>query len=172
MPIQVRYAVLVTMLLSTHFLFAPRVRAEQGEDPEGKVPDKLTEKDIRELARSAFVFKDKNGKEWTLVRLTESQTLRTKATEKLKKPSIVILTPRQRLAIKHALKIDAPMPGKIALKISPKRIYSVTSLKGRYIARPSDAMKKFVTGPKDVEEADEPVEQPLPASIEEIKPLP
>lgn len=159
--------ILLGMFLAI-FVFGVSGYAEEEEDPEGKLPanlDKLTEKDIKDLARTAFVFKDKNNKEWLFIRLTVQQVARLKL--QLKRHGIfrVILHPRQRLAIKQALKLEQIM-AKVIVRVSAKRMHAAKGVKHRYIIRAVDQFTKKLL--KDgYDEEKEPTEEPSEGVIEE-----
>jgi hypothetical protein len=160
----------ILFFLSVFILF-PAWAANKGEeeDPEGKIPDKLDEKAMKELSRTAFVLKEPNGKEWLYIRLTSNQHLRIKVEYKTHGVQRVILTPRQRLAVKQALKLDRPVD-KVILRVSEKRIHNAKGLGGYYLARSAADFKAWLQK-HELEEKQEPAPQPDHVLLEKIKPI-
>ena len=127
---------------------------------------KLDGKEWKDLVRTAFVQKDKNGKEWLFIRLTEAQFLRVKAQPKRLGLMRCILHVRQRLAIRHALKLDGPVPRAI-FRISAKRVHRSKGLKAHYIVRPAAWLKDLLKKNKqEVTEADDSTAQPDEATLD------
>jgi len=117
---------------------------------------RLTDKDLRAKLDS---------KEWLFIRLTEAQYLRVKAQPKqlgLMRCSLLV---RQRLAIRHALKLDGPAP-RVVFRISAKRVHMSRGLKAHYIVRPAawfkDLLKK---DQQEVSETDDTTAQPDEATL-------
>ena len=126
---------------------------------------KLDSNDWKDLLRTAFVLKDARGKEWLFLRLTEAQSLRVKAQPKqlgLMRCSLLV---RQRLAIRHALKLDGSAP-RVVFRISAKRVHMSRGLKAHYIVRPAawfkDLLKK---DQQEVSETDDTTAQPDEATL-------
>jgi len=170
-------SILVSVLLHFAVLCPPAVADKDKEedpkkDPEGEVPAVMMEKDKRELARTAFVLKGSDGQEWLYVRLTSNQYQSSKVKTKtsLKKQGVIkiVLTPRQQLAIRHALNLDKPV-GKIIMQISAKRLQHSSGLKGTYVVRSAPQFKTWLAKSQDVEETEEPSVHPERTFVENLK---
>jgi hypothetical protein len=158
--------ILGCLLAGGLFLLTPAWPGEE-EDPEGKIPEKLTDKDLKDLARTAFVLKDPKGNEWLYIRLTGNQYALSKAKMKSHGEIRVILQPRQMLAVKQALKLNQPVD-KAILRINEKHMYFSKGLNSRYIARSAPDFRKLLQTPTK-EEKKEPANQPDYSLIEKIK---
>lgn len=149
-------------LLLGSLTFTPAsVLARAPQDPEGTETN-----DQRELARTAFVLKD-GGREWVYIRLTSAQYVQVKA--RRAGTVKVILTPRQRLALRRALNLSSPM-GPISLRTDEKRMQFSQALGGRYLARPADKIRAW--GARGGDETEMERDQPpdgLLAGMREIR---
>jgi hypothetical protein len=160
----------VLFFLSLFFLFpAWAANKVEEDDPEGKVPEKLDDKAMKEVAKTAFVVKDSKGKEWLYIRLTSNQHMRIKVEYKTHGVQKLPLTPRQRLAVRHALNLDRPVD-KVILHVSEKKIQHAKGLVGYYLARSAPDFRAWLQK-HETEEKQEPGPQPDSALLEKIKPI-
>lgn len=179
---------LFIMVLASIFICSPIVADEEKEDPKatqdeekilnasdkdfGERLSKLPEKRLRDVLRCAFVVKGAQDKEWLFIRLVFGQYFSVKVKSGLKGVGVVrvILSPRQRLAIRHALKLDKPVP-KAIIRVSAKRLKYAKGLKGHYVVRPAKYFRDFLGNPgKDgCEEEKEQTEGPVENLIGNLK---
>jgi hypothetical protein len=158
---------------------------EEAADPEGALPagitdkstdkdilSKMSDKDIKDLARTAFVV-EKNGEKWLFFRLTVMQCHRLerkvdrpgkKIAPKVHGITRFLLHPRQRFAIRQALAMETPLK-KVIVRVSDKRAHKSEGLKGRYLVRRAKNFTGILDGNydeeklfKDKESTDEPAE--------------
>ena len=148
------------VILVTGALFGPSLSAQDKED-------------AKDLARTAFVLKGPDGREWLFIRLTALQHVVLKAktlAPKDQQAGRLVLTSRQRLAVKNALALGKPLP-KVDLRASGKALQYSKGLGGYYVARLKGPFLGFLGNlDKDVEEPQEPPEAPPANLVDTFKP--
>ncbi len=142
------------LIVSIVTFFIPAIVVSQEPEIEIEPESVMTnDKDMKDLARTAFLVKGKDGKEWLCIRLTVRQY--NAAKDRADGNSIVriVLTARQHLAIKNALGLDK-IASKLIIRAKAERFMSSRGIKGRYIIRPASYFRDLVSKTGEVEETD------------------